>query len=45
MHVFLSNLAYRQTDISGPTHLPPPLSAVKICEDWSCIHLWWILWQ
>ena len=29
MHAFLSNLANRQTDKRGQTHLPPPLSVVK----------------
>ena len=28
MHAFLSNLANRQTDRRGQTHLPPPLSEV-----------------
>jgi len=28
MHAFLSNLANRQTDKRGQTHLPPPLSEV-----------------
>jgi len=30
MHAFLSNLANRQTDKRGQTHLPPPLSEVII---------------
>jgi len=29
MPAFLSNLANRQTDKRGQTHLPPPLSEVK----------------